>query len=63
MVTISFQMIVTLVLTNWLGFTHGPDGIPNIPRPAVRLGLAERVIYLGLCLWPCSWCWSMLRCS
>ena len=36
MVTISFQQILTLFLTNWLEFTHGPDGIRGIPRP--RLG-------------------------
>jgi branched-chain amino acid transport system ATP-binding protein/branched-chain amino acid transport system permease protein len=33
MVTISFQTIVTLVLTNWVAFTRGPDGVPNIKRP------------------------------
>jgi branched-chain amino acid transport system permease protein len=35
MVTISFQQILTLVLVNWIGFTHGPDGIRNIPRPTL----------------------------
>jgi branched-chain amino acid transport system permease protein len=35
MVTISFQQILTLVLVNWIGFTHGPDGVRNIPRPVV----------------------------
>ena len=34
MVTISFQQILTLVLTNWIGLTHGPDGISGIARPA-----------------------------
>ena len=34
MVTISFQQILTLVLTNWIGFTHGPDGISGIARPS-----------------------------
>jgi branched-chain amino acid transport system permease protein len=33
MVTITFQQIFTLVLTNWAEVTHGPDGIPGIPRP------------------------------
>src|SRR3984957_3887120 len=34
MVTISFQQILTVVLTNAIGFTHGPDGVSSIPRPA-----------------------------
>ena len=33
MVTISFQTIFSLVLINWVAFTHGPDGVPNIARP------------------------------
>ena len=33
MVTISFQQILTLVLNNWIGLTHGPDGVKSIPRP------------------------------
>ncbi|HUA76057.1 MAG TPA: branched-chain amino acid ABC transporter ATP-binding protein/permease [Acetobacteraceae bacterium] len=47
MVTISFQVILTLVLTNWIGLTGGPDGVSGIPRPA---GLAGARAYLGLCL-------------
>ena len=47
MVTISFQTILTLVLTNWVAFTRGPDGVPNIKRPAL---LAESGPYLGLCI-------------
>ena len=47
MVTISFQQILTLVLTNWIGFTHGPDGVSGIPRPP---GLTGGHAYLGLCL-------------
>jgi branched-chain amino acid transport system permease protein len=47
MVTISFQVILTLVLTNWIGLTGGPDGVSGIPRPA---GLAGSQAYLGLCL-------------
>lgn len=34
MVTISFQMIASLVLNNWKSVTSGPDGITNIPRPS-----------------------------
>jgi len=47
MVTISFQVILTLVLTNWIGLTGGPDGVSSIPRPA---GLTSTQSYLGLCL-------------
>jgi branched-chain amino acid transport system permease protein len=34
MVTISFQQILTVVLINAIGFTHGPDGVSSIGRPA-----------------------------
>ncbi len=47
MVTISFQQILTLVLTNWIGLTHGPDGIRDIPRPA---GLTSGTAFLSVCL-------------
>ncbi len=47
MVTISFQQILTLVLTNWIGLTHGPDGISGIARPA---GLTSGTAFLSLCL-------------
>jgi branched-chain amino acid transport system permease protein len=35
MVTITFQTIFSLVLINWVTFTHGPDGVANIGRPAL----------------------------
>jgi branched-chain amino acid transport system permease protein len=47
MVTISFQLILTLVLTNWISLTHGPDGIPRIPRPAFATGGQA---YLAVCI-------------
>jgi branched-chain amino acid transport system ATP-binding protein/branched-chain amino acid transport system permease protein len=47
MVTISFQTILTLVLTNWVAFTRGPDGVPNIRRPEF---LTDSGPYLGLCV-------------
>jgi branched-chain amino acid transport system permease protein len=47
MVTISFQQILTLVLTNWIGLTHGPDGVRSIPRPA---GLTSGEAYLSVCI-------------
>ena len=51
MVTISFQQILTLVLTNWSGLTHGPDGVKNIARPSVPgLRLESGDHYLALCL-------------
>jgi branched-chain amino acid transport system permease protein len=34
MVTISFQQILTVVLINATGFTHGPDGVSSIGRPS-----------------------------
>ncbi len=51
MVTISFQQILTVVLTNWIGFTHGPDGVRGIPRPTVfGLSFEGGHVYLALCL-------------
>jgi branched-chain amino acid transport system permease protein len=51
MVTISFQQILTLVLTNWIGLTNGPDGIRNIPRPSFfGVSLQDSDRYLVLCL-------------
>ncbi len=47
MVTISFQQILTLVLNNWIGLTHGPDGVRDIPRPSM---LTSGSRYLALCL-------------
>lgn len=32
-VTLGFGEIIRLVLENWNSFSHGPSGIPNIPRP------------------------------
>ncbi len=51
MVTISFQQILTVVLTNWIGFTHGPDGVRGIPRPTLfGLSFEGGHAYLALCL-------------
>jgi branched-chain amino acid transport system permease protein len=36
--TIAFQVIVTLVLTQWHGFTGGTAGLMAIPPPEVRVG-------------------------
>jgi branched-chain amino acid transport system permease protein len=33
-VTMAFGEIIRLVLINWYGFTHGPDGINRIPGPS-----------------------------
>ena len=51
MVTISFQQILTLVLANWIGLTHGPDGVKDIPRPVLASFSFERGDrYLALCM-------------
>jgi branched-chain amino acid transport system permease protein len=65
MVTISFQQILTLVLTNWTSLTGGPDGIPGIARPMVfGLSLANNSTYLALCigvLWMVGFCIRRLK--
>jgi branched-chain amino acid transport system permease protein len=50
MVTICFQVIFTLVLTNWVAVTGGPDGIGNIKRPPffVPLNSAQRYAWFAL---------------
>jgi branched-chain amino acid transport system permease protein len=45
MVTISFQQILTVVLINAIRFTHGPDGVGSISRPA---GFASGQAFLAL---------------
>ena len=51
MVTISFQQILTLVLTNWIDLTHGPDGVRDIPRPTLLgVSFAGGNAFLALCL-------------
>jgi branched-chain amino acid transport system permease protein len=45
MVTISFQQILTVVLINAIGVTHGPDGVSSIGRPA---GFVSGQAYLAL---------------
>ncbi|MBY0611381.1 MAG: branched-chain amino acid ABC transporter ATP-binding protein/permease [Beijerinckiaceae bacterium] len=47
MVTISFQQIVTLVMTNAISFTHGPDGVSHIERPSI---LSSQQAYLAFCV-------------
>lgn len=51
MVTISFQQILTLVLINWIGFSHGPDGVRNIARPRLfGVDFTQGNHFLGVCL-------------
>ncbi|HTT13228.1 MAG TPA: branched-chain amino acid ABC transporter ATP-binding protein/permease [Burkholderiaceae bacterium] len=51
MVTISFQTILSLVLTNWIAVTRGPDGISGIKRPAVfGYSFDGSGAYLALCI-------------
>jgi len=47
MVTICFQQIVTLVMTNWIPITHGPDGVSRIVRPSLFLSSNA---YLSFCV-------------
>jgi len=53
MVTISFQQILTVVLINAIGFSHGPDGVSSIGRPALfasgQAFLALAVATLAAC--------------
>ncbi len=50
MITISFQEIFDLVMTNWIAFTRGPDGIAGIPRPSLAgHALTDDRVYLVLC--------------
>ncbi len=50
MVTICFQVIYTLVATNWVAVTGGPDGISGIKRPPlpVALDTAQRYAWFSL---------------
>jgi branched-chain amino acid transport system permease protein len=48
MVTITFQTIFSLVLINWVSFTHGPDGVANIGRPALLGHTFDDGAYLSL---------------
>jgi branched-chain amino acid transport system permease protein len=51
LVTLGFHMILFLVLQNWMGFTHGPLGIMDIPPPAVfGIELSSRLHYYYLVL-------------
>jgi branched-chain amino acid transport system permease protein len=51
MVTISFQTILSLVLTNWIPVTRGPDGISGIKRPAVfGFEMSDSGVYLAFCI-------------
>ena len=65
MVTISFQQILMLVLTNCISLTRGPDGIPGIARPIVfGVSFAESGTYLALCvgvLWVVGLCVGRLK--
>ncbi|GAB6172099.1 branched-chain amino acid ABC transporter ATP-binding protein/permease [Paradesulfitobacterium aromaticivorans] len=52
MVTISFQIIATLVFNNWISVTHGPDGISKIPRPSLfgLIDFRQDTNYFYFCL-------------
>src|ERR1035437_8072056 len=51
MVTISFQTILSLILTNWVSVTRGPDGVLNIKRPTLFGGyFLDSGHYLAMCI-------------
>ena len=51
MVTISFQVIFDLILTNWVNVTRGSDGISGIERPSIfGQPLADDRAFLALCV-------------
>ncbi len=51
MVTISFQTILALVLSNWISLTRGPDGVTGIQRPTILgYALSDSRAYLALCI-------------
>lgn len=48
-VTLGFQMIVYVILFNWVDLTNGPYGIAEIPRPEVfGMSIRSQSAYLGL---------------
>ena len=50
MVTICFQVIFTVIATNWIAFTGGPDGISNIKRPPfiIPINSVQRFAWFAL---------------
>jgi branched-chain amino acid transport system permease protein len=51
LVTLGFNMILFLVLQNWMGFTNGPLGIMDIPPPSIfGVVLGSRLQYYYLIL-------------
>jgi branched-chain amino acid transport system permease protein len=51
LVTLGFNMILFLVLQNWMSFTNGPLGIMDIPPPALfGYGISSRLQYYYLAL-------------
>jgi branched-chain amino acid transport system permease protein len=53
LVTLGFNMILFLVLQNWMGFTNGPLGIMDIPAPSLfgqAIGSRLEYYYLILAL-------------
>ncbi len=51
LVTLGFNMILFLVLQNWMGFTNGPLGIMDIPPPSIfGFALGSRLQYYYLIL-------------
>jgi len=61
-VTLAFGEIVRLVVVNWVGFTRGPMGLPNIPPPILfGIELHSTVAYYYLCLGLVIACVGLVR--
>src|SRR3989441_10307899 len=48
MVTIGFQIIFSLVMTNWSAFSGGPSGVTRLPPPPVFVPLNTAPPYAGV---------------
>jgi branched-chain amino acid transport system permease protein len=64
--TIGFQMIMFSVLYNWTGLTHGPYGIPAIPRPVIfgwRVATLSSLLLLSFlsAAFVIGVCWQLAR--
>ena len=56
--TFAFQMIVFSIFNNWTSVTHGPMGIPGIPRPLIlgwRVDSTFEFVVLGALLAALAW--------
>lgn len=65
--TIGFNIIVELILNNWISVTGGPDGMPNIPPPSFGPLVINtpqgKYVLVALMLLLCIWAFSRIRAS